>query len=136
MTPRPVAGLPCPPPFTYARQKMEPCTGGLLVRVQVTPPSSEVAASALSFEARSPPPTIPFHGFRNATEIAPALGELTNGVSYAFQVSPLSRVAKMRSICPASGNPSVFAALSGDTGAACCKRGFARQRGWHQVGNR
>ena|SRR5438876_6162524 len=74
---------------------MVPCTGGLLVRVQVMPPSSEVAASALLFEARSPPPTIPFHGLRNATEMAPALGELTSGVSYAFQVPPPSLVAKI-----------------------------------------
>src|ERR1700722_15792282 len=74
---------------------MAPCTGGLVVRVQVRPPSLEVAASAASFEAKSPPATIPFHGLRKATEIAPALGELTSGVSYAFQVSPPSLVAKI-----------------------------------------
>src|ERR1700686_15637 len=85
-------------PRTYARQKMAPATGGLLVSVQVRPPSFEVAASAAVFEARSPPPTIPFTGSRKATEIAPALGELTSGVSYAFQVSPPSLVAKILAI--------------------------------------
>src|SRR5713226_10211703 len=77
---------------------MAPCTGGLFVRVHVWPPSSEVAVSALSFEARSPPPTIPCRGSRKATEIAPALGELTSGVSYAFQVSPPSLVAKILAV--------------------------------------
>ena len=60
---------------------MDPCTGGLFVRVQVCPPSFEVAAAAESFEVKSPPPTMPFQGSRKATEIAPALGELTSGVS-------------------------------------------------------
>src|SRR5881392_117123 len=73
---------------------MAPGTGGLLVRVQVRPPSLDVAASAESFEAKSPPATMPFQGSRKATVMAPALGELTSGVSYAFQVSPPSLVAK------------------------------------------
>src|SRR5437879_11434799 len=77
---------------------MVPGTGGLLVRVHVRPPSFDVAASAELFEAKSPPATIPFKGSRNATVIAPALGELTNGVSYAFQVSPPSLVAKILAI--------------------------------------
>ena len=54
--------------------------------------------SAASFEAKSPPPTIPFKGSRKATENAPALGELTSGVSYAFQVSPPSLVAKILAV--------------------------------------
>lgn len=37
-------------------------------------------------------------GSRKATEIAPALGELTSGVSYAFQVSPPSLVAKILAV--------------------------------------
>src|ERR1700694_3146762 len=74
---------------------MAPCTGGLFVRVHVWPPSAEVAASALAFEAKSPPPRMPCLGSRRATEIPPALGELTSGVSYAFQVSPPSLVAKI-----------------------------------------
>src|ERR1700682_4566067 len=77
---------------------MAPCTGGLFVRVHVWPPSSEVAASALAFEAKSPPPRMPCRGSRKATEIPPALGELTSGVSYAFQVSPPSLVAKILAI--------------------------------------
>ena len=51
--------------------------------------------SALLFEAKSPPPTMPFRGSRKATVIAPAVDELTSGVSYAFQVSPPSRVARI-----------------------------------------
>src|SRR5215469_2405104 len=74
---------------------MVPRVGGFLVRLQVRPPSFEVAASAESLEARSPPATIPYEGFRNATVTAPALGELTSGVSYAFQVSPPSLVTKI-----------------------------------------
>src|SRR5277367_879523 len=74
---------------------MAPFTGGLFVNFQVLPPSCEVAMSALSFEAKSPPPTMPFRGSRKATEIAPALAELTSGVSYAFQVSPPSLVARI-----------------------------------------
>src|SRR5437588_8479706 len=85
-------------PRTKLRQKMAPGTGGLLVRVQVLPPSFDVAASAEPFEAKSPPATIPFQGSRNATEIPPALGELTRGVSYASQVSPPSLVAKILAI--------------------------------------
>src|SRR5713101_4808489 len=77
---------------------MAPCTGGLLVRVHVWPPSSEVAVSAASFVAKSPPPTIPFRGSRKATEIPPPLGEITSGVSYAFQVSPPSLVAKILAV--------------------------------------
>src|SRR5579862_8448093 len=41
---------------------------------------------------------MPFHPSRKATEMAPALAELTSGVSYAFQVSPPSLVAKLRAI--------------------------------------
>src|ERR1700739_2452586 len=77
---------------------MAPCTGGLFVRVHVWPPLSEVAVAAASFEAKSPPPTIPFRGSRKATEIGPALGELTSGVSYAFKVSPPSLVAKILAV--------------------------------------
>src|SRR5207247_6625598 len=77
---------------------MAPGTGGLLVRVQVRPPSLDVAASAESFEAKSPPATMPFQGSRKATVKAPALGELISGVSYAFQVSPPSLVARTRAI--------------------------------------
>src|SRR5205807_10330474 len=80
---------------TQLRPKMATGTGGLLVRVQVRPPSFDVAASAELFDAKSPPATMPFQGSRNATVIAPALGELTSGVSYAFQVSPPSLVAKV-----------------------------------------
>src|SRR5207248_5759414 len=75
---------------------MAPFTGGLLVRVHVRPPSSEVAVSAKSFEAKSPPPRMPCEGSRKATEIPPAVGELTSGVSYDAQVSPPSLVAKIR----------------------------------------
>src|SRR5437899_12536226 len=85
-------------PRTKLRQKMAPGTGGLLVRVQVRPPSFDVAASAELFDAKSPPATIPFQGSRKATVIAPALGELTSGVSYAFQVSPPSLVANILAI--------------------------------------
>src|SRR2546422_4203310 len=85
-------------PRTKLRQKMAPGTGGLFVRVQVWPPSFEVAAPAELFAAKSPPPTMPFQGSRKATEIPPALGELTSGVSYAFQVSPPSLVAKILAI--------------------------------------
>src|SRR5215469_6762430 len=77
---------------------MAPCTGGLVVRIHVWPPSSDVAVSALSFDAKSPPPTMPCDGSRNATEIAPALGELTSGVSNAFQVLPPSLVARTLAI--------------------------------------
>src|SRR5512139_1104715 len=79
---------------------MAPVTGGGLVSVHVTPPSSDVAVAALFGLAgsRSPPPTIPAQGLRKATVKAPALGELTSGVSYASQVSPPSRVARTRAI--------------------------------------
>jgi len=66
------------------------------VIVQVCPPSFEVAELAESLEDRLPPATIPFKGLRKATEIAPALAELTSGVSKAFQVSPPSRVVRTR----------------------------------------
>jgi len=74
---------------------MAPCTGGLFVSVHVCLPSSDVATSAASFDAKSPPPKIPCHASRKATEIPPALGELTRGVSYAFHVSPPSLVARI-----------------------------------------
>src|ERR1700739_168276 len=74
---------------------MLPFRGGWFASVQVLPPSCEVATSALSLEARSPPPTMPFFGSRKATLMAPALAELTSGVSYAFQVSPPSLVASI-----------------------------------------
>ena len=44
---------------------------------------------------------MPFHGLRNATENPPALGELTNGVLYAFQVSPPSLVVRTLAIVEA-----------------------------------
>src|SRR5579863_668899 len=74
---------------------MAPFTGGFFVNCQVLPPSFEVAMSALLFAAKSPPPTMPFQGSRKATVTAPALAELTSGVSYAFQVSPPSLVARI-----------------------------------------
>src|SRR5512134_3226276 len=82
---------------------MAPVTGGGLVSVHVTPPSSDVAVAALLGLAgsRSPPPTMPFHGLRKATVKAPALGELTSGVSYASQVSPPSRVARILAVVEA-----------------------------------
>src|SRR5258708_35492157 len=75
---------------------MAPVTGGGFVRVHVMPPSAEVAVRALlgSPGSRSPPPTMPSNGSRKSTVKAPALGELTRGVSYAFHVSPPSLVAK------------------------------------------
>src|SRR5580658_3139550 len=82
----------------YAKQKIAPCKGGALVRVHVRPPSSEIAVSALVFEDKSPPPTIPCRESRKATETPPALGELSNGVSYAFQVLPPSLVARILAI--------------------------------------
>src|ERR1700760_332793 len=92
---------------------MAPEIGGFLVRVQVWPPFSEVAAWAEVFEVRSPPPTMPCQGSRNATEKPPAFGLLTSGVSYAFHVSPPSRVARIRAtleppvVIQASCHPSV-----------------------------
>src|SRR5262249_9456523 len=41
---------------------------------------------------------MPWNGSRKATVKAPALGELTNGVSYAFHVLPWSVVARIRAI--------------------------------------
>src|SRR5215470_8093127 len=77
---------------------MAPVTGGALVSFHVRPPSLDVAVLAFpgSPGSRSPPPTMPCHGSRKATVNAPALGELTSGVSYAFQVSPPSLVASTR----------------------------------------
>src|SRR5213594_4757339 len=79
---------------------MAPVTGGALVSVQVCPPSSEVAVAALlgSAGSRSPPPTMPCQGSRKATVKPPALGELTSGVSYAFQVLPASLVARILAV--------------------------------------
>src|SRR5260370_31550314 len=77
---------------------MAPSTGGLFVRIHVSPPSSDVAVSAASFEAKSPPPRMPCQGSRKATEIPPAVGELTSGGSYASHVSPPSLVAKILAI--------------------------------------
>src|ERR671924_674047 len=76
---------------------MAPVTGGGPVRVQVWPPSLEVAVLALFGLAgsKSPPPTMPCKGSRKATVNAPPLGELASGVSCAFQVLPPSRVAKI-----------------------------------------
>src|SRR6266576_6101307 len=79
---------------------MAPVTGGGLVRVQVWPPSFEVAVRALlgSPGSKSPPPTMPLNGSRKATVKAPALGELNDGVSYAFHVLPWSLVARTLAI--------------------------------------
>src|ERR1700733_3495381 len=41
---------------------------------------------------------MPCQGSRNATEVPPALGLLTSGVSYASHVSPPSRVARIRAM--------------------------------------
>src|SRR5258708_35829668 len=75
---------------------MAPVTGGAFVSVQVLPPSPEVAVLALlgSVGYKSTPPTMPCQGSRKATVNPPALGELTSGVSYAFQVAPASLVAR------------------------------------------
>src|SRR5579863_673263 len=77
---------------------MEPGMGGFLVSFHVRPPSSEVAAWTALSVVKSPPPTFPCHGSPNATENPPALALLTSGVSYAVQLSPPSRVAKIRAI--------------------------------------
>src|ERR1700733_13361951 len=79
---------------------MAPFTGGLLVNCQVLPPSREVAVRALlaSFWSKSPPPTMPCSGSRKETVNAPAVGLLTSGVSYAFQLSPPSVVARILAI--------------------------------------
>src|SRR6266545_6861583 len=76
---------------------MAPVTGGGLVSVHVLPPSLEVAVSALLglLGSKSPPPTMPRNGSRKSTVKAPALGELTRGVSYAFHVLPWSLVARI-----------------------------------------
>jgi len=70
------------------------------VRVQVCPPSLEVAVRALlgSLGSKSPPPTMPWNGLRKSTVNAPAVGELIKGVLYAFQVLPPSRVARTLAI--------------------------------------
>src|SRR6201990_1637726 len=70
--------------------------GGFLVNPHFWPPLSDVAAWAEVFELKSPPPTMPCHGSRNATEKPPALGLLTSGGSYASQEAPPSRVASIR----------------------------------------
>src|SRR6202030_3072476 len=62
---------------------------------QVCPPSLETAASAEVFTLKSPPPTMPCCASRKATDSPPADAELTNGVSYAFQVCPPSVVARI-----------------------------------------
>src|SRR5437899_7901334 len=82
---------------------MAPVTGGAFVSFQVWPPSFDVAVLALlgSLGSRSPPPTMPCQGSRKSTVKVPALGELTSGVSYAFQVSPPSRVLRMLAIVEA-----------------------------------
>src|SRR5208337_1291841 len=79
---------------------MAPVTGGWFVRFQVLPPSPDVAVAALlgSPGSKSPPPTMPCQGSRKATVNAPALGELSRGVSYAFHVSPPSLVARILAI--------------------------------------
>src|SRR5260370_35668779 len=79
---------------------MAPVTGGGFVRVQVCPPSLEIAVRALlgSLGSKSPPPTMPSNGSRKATVNAPALGELTRGVLYAFHVLPWSLVARTLAI--------------------------------------
>src|SRR5205814_9739462 len=79
---------------------MAPVTGGGFVRVQVWPPSLEVAVRALlgSPGSKSPPPTMPWNGSRKAMVKAPALGELTSGVLCAFQLSPPSLVARTLAI--------------------------------------
>src|SRR6516225_1522511 len=91
---------PLPTPCAYAKPKIAPVTGGGFVSVQVAPPSLDVAVLALfgSLGSRSPPPTMPFHGLRNAIVNPPALDELNSGVSYAFHVSPPSLVASTRAI--------------------------------------
>src|SRR5437588_852874 len=67
---------------------MAPVTGGGFVKIHVWPPSLDLAVSALLglLGSKSPPPTTPCHGSRKSTVKAPALGELTSGVSYAIHV--------------------------------------------------
>src|SRR5262245_24789562 len=79
---------------------MAPVTGGAFVRVQLCPPSLEVAVPALlgSLGSKSPPPTMPRCGSRKSIVKAPALGELSRGVLYAFQVSPPSLVVRTLAI--------------------------------------
>src|SRR6266536_6045204 len=79
---------------------MAPVTGVGLVSFQVLPPSLDVAVDALlgSAGSKSPPPTMPCKGSRKATVKAPALGELTSGVSNAFHVSPPSVVARILAV--------------------------------------
>src|SRR5207249_10485862 len=48
--------------------------------------------------SRSPTPTMPSNGLRRSTLEAPALGELSRGVLYAFHVLPPSRVARTLAI--------------------------------------
>src|SRR5215813_13483540 len=75
-------------PLHGRRIRERPCSAAIV----------EVAKSALVLEARSPPPRIPCRGSRKATETPPALGELSSGVSDAFQVSPPSAVARILAI--------------------------------------
>src|ERR1039457_1390345 len=77
---------------------MAPVTGGALVSVHMCPPSPDVAVRALSgsLGSRSPPPTMPFRGSRKSTVNAPALGELSSGLSQASRVLAPSVVARIR----------------------------------------
>src|SRR5438105_13101977 len=79
---------------------MAPVTGGLFVSFQLLPPSEETEVAALfgSAGSKSPPPTMPCQGSRKSTVNAPAVGELTSGVAYAFQLSPPSLVASTRAV--------------------------------------
>src|SRR5882762_10328617 len=76
---------------------MAPVTGGAFVSFHVWPPSLDMAVLALfgSLGSKSPPPTMPCQGSRKSTVKAPALGELTSGVPYAFHVSPPSLVLRI-----------------------------------------
>src|SRR5260370_42590777 len=88
---------------------MAPESGGALVSFQVWPPSLDVAVLALfgSLGSKSPPPTMPCQGSRKSTVKAPALGELTSGVLYAFHVSPPSRVLRILAMVdPAVARPA------------------------------
>ena len=93
------------------------------------PPSLETAVRALlgSPGSRSPPPTIPWCGSRKSTVNAPALGELNNGVSYAFQVLPWSCGKDPGDISAASGNPRVPPTLRCDASSARREGGFTGQ---------
>ena len=60
---------------------MAPGVGGVLVSVQVWPPSLDIAISSLVLVDKSPPPSTPCDASRKATETPPAEAELTSGVS-------------------------------------------------------